>query len=93
MNAKTLDVGIDVGLRNHMATVYGLLAKGLAVSAISAIVVYYAAFSLFFVEGKLTTLGTVALFAPLGILLLQMFNVIPRTLSASRAVFWAFVTL
>ena len=94
MNAETIDVGVDVGLRNHMATVYGLLAKGLAVSAISAVVVYYTAFDLFFdAEKGLTTLGTIAVFAPLGILLLQMFRIIPHTLAASRNVFWAFVAL
>jgi FtsH-binding integral membrane protein len=93
MSAETYDVGIDVGLRNHMATVYGLLAKGLAVSAISAVVVYYTAFGLFFQEDGLTTLGWIAMLAPLGILLLQMFRVIPHTLAASRNVFWAFVTL
>lgn len=93
MDAKTFDVEMDVGLRNHMATVYGLLAKGLAVSAISAFVISTTAFSLFFNEEGLTTIGMIAFFAPLGILLLQMFNVIPHTLQASRAVFWAFVTL
>ncbi len=102
MNAQDQigELSVDVGLRNHMSGIYGLLAKGIAVSAITAFAVsktdlFYLFFSLNEVDGSigLSLLGYAALFAPLGLLLLQMFNVIPRTLAAARVVYWAFVAM
>jgi FtsH-binding integral membrane protein len=102
MNAQDQisSIGGDVGLRNHMSGIYSLLAKGIAVSAITAFAVAKTGlFALFFTvdaetgDFGLSLLGWAAIFAPLGLLLLQMFNIIPRTLAASRAVYWAFVAM
>lgn len=101
MNVKDQVDGfsVDAGLRNHMSGIYGLLARGLALSAVTAFVVAQTAlFGLFFkLNGTdgigLSALGYIAFLAPLGMLLLQMFNVIPRNLNAARAVYWAFVAM
>jgi FtsH-binding integral membrane protein len=102
MNVKDQigDLSVDVGLRNHMAGIYSLLAQGIAVSALTAFAISQTSlFGLFFSIDEATDtigfsmLGYVALFAPLGLLLLQMFNIIPRTLVAAQAVYWAFVAM
>jgi FtsH-binding integral membrane protein len=102
MNVKDQigDLSVDVGLRNHMAGIYSLLAKGIAVSALTAFAVsqthlFYLFFTLNEETGRmgLSLLGYAAFFAPLALLLLQMFNFIPRTLVAAQAVYWSFVTM
>lgn len=93
-NDQVSGVSVDGGLRDHMSGIYGLLARGLLVSALSAFAVAATPlFSVFFSEQGLTGLGYAAIFLPLGLLLLQMINFIPRTLAAARGVYWSFVAL
>src|SRR5499426_378918 len=90
----------DVGLRAHMLRVYNYMASGLALSGIVA----YGLFaspelaSLFFeVEAGrvvgLNTLGWIAIFAPLGLLMLTSFRAAQMSVGAVQAVYWAVTAL
>ena len=90
----------DAGLRAHMVRVYNYMASGLALSGIVA----FALFSspqlagLFFqVQGTrvvgLNVLGWVAIFAPLGLLLLTSFRAASMSTGAVQAVYWAVTAL
>ena len=90
----------DVGLRAHMVRVYNYMASGLALSGIVA----YGLFAspdlagLFFkIEGGfvvgLNTLGWIAIFAPLGLLLLVSFRAASMSVGAVQAVYWAVTAL
>jgi FtsH-binding integral membrane protein len=90
----------DVGLRTHMTRVYNYMASGLALSGIVA----YGLFasndlaSLFFqVEGGyvvgLNILGWVAIFAPLGLLMLVSFRAATMSVGAVQAIYWAVTAL
>ncbi|MBV8193130.1 MAG: Bax inhibitor-1/YccA family protein [Alphaproteobacteria bacterium] len=90
----------DVGLRQHMLRVYNYMASGLALSGIVA----YGLFaspelaSIFFqvqagrVVG-LNLLGWIAIFAPLGLLLLTSFRAAQMSVGAVQAVYWAVTAL
>ena len=90
----------DVGLRAHMIKVYNYMASGLALSGIVA----YGLFaspelaSIFFqvqagrVVG-LNLLGWIAIFAPLGLLLLTSFRAAQMSVGAVQAVYWAVTAL
>jgi FtsH-binding integral membrane protein len=90
----------DVGLRAHMVRVYNYMASGLALSGIVAFALFN--FSelagLFFqvqagrVVG-LNVLGWVAIFAPLGLLLLVSFRAASMSVGAVQAVYWAVTAL
>ena len=90
----------DVGLRAHMVRVYNYMASGLALSGIVAFGLFSSAelASLFFqvqagrVVG-LNVLGWVAIFAPLGLLLLVSFRAQSMSLGAVQAVYWAVTAL
>jgi len=96
----TDQAAFDVGLRAHMVRVYNYMASGLALSGIVA----FALFSspelagLFFqvqagrVVG-LNVLGWVAIFAPLGLLLLVSFRAASMSVGAIQAVYWAVTAL
>src|SRR5262249_35271482 len=90
----------DVGLRQHMLRVSNYMASGLALSGIVA----YGLFaspelaSLFFqVQGGrvvgLNILGWIAIFAPLGLLLLTSFRAAQMSVGAVQAVYWAVTAL
>jgi FtsH-binding integral membrane protein len=90
----------DVGLRAHMLRVYNYMASGLALSGIVA----YAVFAsddiakLFFqVEGGfvvgMNILGWIAIFAPLGLLLLVSARAATMSVGAVQAVYWAVTAL
>ena len=90
----------DVGLRAHMVRVYNYMASGLALSGIVA-------FALFNYEGLqgiffqvqagrlvgLNMLGWIAIFAPLGLLLLVSFRAASMSVGAVQAVYWAVTAL
>src|SRR5919108_5069374 len=86
----------DVGLRAHMVRVYNYMASGLALSGIVAVGLFSSAelAGLFFqvqagrVVG-LNLLGWIAIFAPLGLLLLTSFRAQAMSVGAVQAVFWA----
>src|SRR5512139_3762642 len=90
----------DVGLRAHMVRVYNYMASGLALSGIVAFGLFSSAelASLFFqvqagrVVG-LNVLGWVAIFAPLGLLLLVSFRAQAMSVGAIQAVYWAVTAL
>jgi FtsH-binding integral membrane protein len=90
----------DVGLRQHMLRVYNYMASGLALSGIVA----YGLFaspqlaSLFFeLQGGrvvgLNLLGWIAIFAPLGLLLLTSFRAAQMSVGAVQAVYWSVTAL
>jgi uncharacterized protein len=90
----------DVGLRQHMLRVYNYMGSGLALSGIVA----YALFAspqlagLFFEvqNGRvlgLNLLGWIAIFAPLGLLLLTSFRAAQMSVGAVQAVYWSVTAL
>ena len=90
----------DVGLRAHMVRVYNYMASGLALSGIVAIGLFSSAelAGLFFqVQGTrvvgLNMLGWIAIFAPIGLLLLVSFRAASMSLGAVQAVYWTVTAL
>lgn len=91
----------DVGLRAHMVRVYNYMASGLALSGIVAFALFSSAelAGLFFQvtpNGRvvgLNVLGWVAIFAPLGLLLLTSFRAAQMSVTAVQAVYWAVTAL
>jgi FtsH-binding integral membrane protein len=96
----TDQAAFDVGLRAHMVRVYNYMASGLALSGIVAFGLFSSAelAGLFFqvqagrVVG-LNVLGWVAIFAPLGLLLLVSFRAASMSVGAVQAVYWAVTAL
>jgi FtsH-binding integral membrane protein len=95
----------DVGLRQHMIRVYNYMASGLALSGIVAFLIYNfePVRNLFFVMGmtpgghiipvSMNILGWVAIFAPLGLLLLMGFRAATMSVGAIQGVYWAVTAL
>jgi FtsH-binding integral membrane protein len=91
----------DVGLRAHMIRVYNYMASGLALSGIVALGLFSSAelASLFFQVAPggrvvgLNMLGWIAIFAPLGLLLLVGFRAAQMSVTAVQAVYWAVTAL
>jgi uncharacterized protein len=90
----------DAGLRQHMLRVYNYMASGLVLSGIVAYGLFAspALASLFFeVEAGgvvgLNTLGWIAIFAPLGLLMLTSFRAAQMSVGAVQAVYWAVTAL
>ena len=91
----------DVGLRQHMIRVYNYMASGLALSGIVAFLIFNfePVRNLFFVMGMtpgghiipvgMNILGWVAIFAPLGLLLLMGFRAATMSVGAVQAIYWA----
>ena len=92
----TDQAAFDVGLRAHMVRVYNYMASGLALSGIVAFGLFSSAelASLFFevqagrVVG-LNVLGWVAIFAPLGLLMLTSYRAAQMSVGAVQAVYWS----
>ncbi len=90
----------DVGLRAHMLRVYNYMASGLALSGIVAFALFSSPelASLFFQvqAGRvlgLNMLGWIAIFAPLGLLLLVGFRAAQMSVTGVQAVYWAVTAL
>jgi Integral membrane protein, interacts with FtsH len=91
----------DVGLRQHMIRVYNYMASGLALSGIVAFALFnWSELAALFFQvtpnGRvvgLNVLGWVAIFAPLGLLLLVSFRAARMSLGAVQAVYWAVTAL
>ena len=91
----------DAGLRAHMIRVYNYMASGLALSGIVAFLIYNyePVRNVFFAMGMtrggnmipvgLNALGWVAIFAPLGLLLLMGFRAAQMSVGAIQAIYWA----
>jgi len=90
----------DVGLRAHMVRVYNYMASGLALSGIVAFGLFSSPelAGMFFqlqagrVVG-LNMLGWIAIFAPLGLLLLVSFRAAKMSIGSIQAVYWAVTAL
>src|SRR5260370_11662676 len=91
----------DAGLRAHMIRVYNYMASGLALSGIVAFALFSSSdlAGLFFQVAPgnrvvgLNILGWVAIFAPLGLLLLTGFRAAQMSVGAVQAVYWAVTAL
>ena len=91
----------DAGLRAHMIRVYNYMASGLALSGIVAFALFSSSdlAGLFFQVAPgnrvvgLNVLGWVAIFAPLGLLLLTSFRAAQMSVGAVQAVYWAVTAL
>ncbi len=95
----------DVGLRAHMVRVYNYMASGLALSGIVAFALFNfeGLQNIFFQMGRtpggaivpvgLNVLGWVAIFAPIGLLLLVSFRAAQMSLGSIQAVYWAVTAL
>ena len=96
----TDQASFDVGLRAHMVRVYNYMASGLPLSGIVAFGLFSSAelASLFFevqagrVVG-LNVMGWIAIFAPLGLLLLTSYRAAQMSVGAIQAVYWAVTAL
>ena len=98
--AGTLDQAtIDVGLRKHMLSVYNYMASGLVLSGIVALAVFGTSFGDIFYQRLgsrivgINVLGWVAIFAPLGLLLLASFNIRRMSAATMQGFYWSFVAL
>ena len=90
----------DVGLRQHMIRVYNYMASGLALSGVVAFLIYNfePVRNLFFAMGVtpgghiipvgMNALGWIAIFAPLGLLMLTSFRAGQMSVGAVQAVYW-----
>ena len=78
----------DAGLRAHMIGVYNYLMLGAALSGVVAYMVTNTAFGSLFYTGprQLTALGWMALFAPLGLILIASFGMLPACIQRVRSV-------
>src|SRR5689334_12770269 len=91
----------DVGLRQHMIRVYNYMASGLALSGIVAFALFnWSELAALFFQvtpnGRvvgLNVLGWVAIFAPLGLLLLVSFRAAKMSVGSVQAVYWAVTAL
>jgi FtsH-binding integral membrane protein len=85
----------DAGLRAYMIGVYNYLMLGLALSGIVAYAVANTAFgSLFYAgPGELTVLGWIALFAPLGLILIASFSANRLSPAGLQAIYWGITAL
>ena len=99
--ARGADAGlIDAGLRAHMLSVYNYMLVGMALTGATAWVTAETPFGQLFYHmneatGRfgLTALGLVALFAPLGLVLLLSFRIQHMSIGAAQATFWGYAAL
>jgi FtsH-binding integral membrane protein len=85
----------DAGLRQHMLGIYNYMLGGLALSGVVAwTLTTTGAGALFFSgPGQFTMAGWVAVFAPLGLLLLASFSAARLTTAATQMLYWSIALL
>jgi hypothetical protein len=85
----------DIGLRRHMVGVFNLMFLGLGLSAATAFFLVQTGMSaLFFTApGQMTPLGWVAVFAPLGLLLIASFAGQRLSAPALHGIYWSVAAL
>jgi FtsH-binding integral membrane protein len=84
----------DAGLRTFMLKIYGLMAGGLAVSGLVAVLVANTGlWATFFSPLGITGIGWIAILAPLGILLVLSFGGRSMSAATMSVLYWAFVAL
>lgn len=93
--AATADSVYDTGLRQHMLGIYNYMFAGLGLSgAVAYFLIASGASALFFAgPGLFTPLGWVAVFAPLGLLLLASFSAARLSTGATHAIYWSVAAL
>jgi FtsH-binding integral membrane protein len=91
---------VDAGLRSYMLRVYNLMASGLALSGIVAMIIVNvpAVSSLFYVTQAgqvvgLTLMGTIGMWSPLIVLFAAMFMIRKASASVVQGMYWLFVAL
>src|SRR4051812_33448453 len=90
---------IDVGLRAYMLRVYNYMLMGLALTGATAWLTsldtpFRSLFFTFTARGySMSPLGWVALFAPLGLVMLLSFRIRQMSFGAVQATFWAYAAL
>ncbi|GAA4527993.1 Bax inhibitor-1/YccA family protein [Chelativorans composti] len=89
---------IDEGLRAYMIRVYNLMAIGLAITGLAALVAYNFAFA----DGQLTAFGQaiylsplrwVIIFAPLALVFFMSFRIGSLSVPAAQTTFWIYAAL
>jgi FtsH-binding integral membrane protein len=99
--ARSAEAGlIDAGLRAHMLSVYNYMLVGLALTGATAWLTASTQLSTLFyhvdaASGRfgMTMLGWIALFAPLGLVMLMSFRINSMSVSAARATFFVYAGL
>jgi len=99
--AGSADLAFDAGLRAHMIRVYNYMASGLVLSGIVAFALFASPelAGMFFQVAPgnrvvgLNILGWVAIFAPMGLLLLVGFRAAQMSVTGVQAVYWAVTAL
>ena len=88
-------VEFDAGLRAHMIGVYNYLMLGLALSGLVAYAVANTALGTLFYSGprELTALGWLAVFAPLGLILIASFGADRLSPAALQGLYWGITGL
>ena len=82
---------VDEGLRSYMLRVYNYMGSGLALSGIVALMIARSDAAIQFIFGS--GLGMIAMFAPLGLLLVMSFGFNKLSATAIQAMYWAFTGL
>ncbi len=84
----------DAGLRAYMIGVYNMLMLGLALSGVVAYAVANTGLGgLFYAGRELTALGWIALFAPLGLILIASFGANQLSVAAIQGLYWGITAL
>jgi len=81
------EIGIDVGLREHMLRVYNYMAGGLA---LTGAVAYFTASSGFYASLVGTPLIWLVMLAPLGFVFALSYGLSRFSLGAAQALYWAY---
>lgn len=91
----TFDLVYDAGLRRHMVGVFNHMFAGLALSGSVALLLMLTGASAIFFSGpgQFTPLGWIAVFAPLGILLIASFSAGRLSVGATHAIYWSVAAL
>ncbi|HEY3778456.1 MAG TPA: Bax inhibitor-1/YccA family protein [Rhizomicrobium sp.] len=101
LRGRTATAGvIDAGLRAYMLRVYNYMLIGLALTGATAWITAETPFGQLFYHINpvthqlgMTFLGLVALFAPLGLVLLMSFRINRMSVGAAQGTFWAYAAL
>jgi uncharacterized protein len=85
----------DAGLQTHMIGIYNYMMLGLALSGVVAFAVANTAFGSLFYSGprELTALGWIALFAPLGLILVATSGANSLSPAALQGLYWGITAL
>jgi len=103
LRGTAADVGaFDAGLRAYLLRVYNYMLVGLVLTGATAWLTANTAFGELFIQQRvvngqlavgLTLLGMIALFAPIGLVLLLSFRINKMSVSAAQTTFWIYAGL